>query len=75
MTVQVSVIAPDEQNSIFEGYIRVENQNNPGDFDLISVYLKTPVNNNVLQLMIYQFILKIRHSSFERIYNLFKHLI
>ena len=44
MTVQVSVVAPNEQNSEFEGYIRVENQNDPNDFDLIPVIYKTPVN-------------------------------
>jgi hypothetical protein len=41
LNIQVSVVAPDENNKEFEGYIRVENQNNPEDFELIPVYLKT----------------------------------
>jgi hypothetical protein len=44
LTVQVSVIAPDEPESDFEGYLRIENINNSSDFDLIPVILKTPVN-------------------------------
>ncbi len=38
VTVQVSVIAPDEKNSEFEGYIRVENKDNPNDFECDSYY-------------------------------------
>jgi len=40
--VQISVIAPDESNKKFEGYIRVVNQEDSSDFDVIPVYLKTP---------------------------------
>jgi len=40
VTVQVSVIAPDEKNTKFEGYIRVENIDNPDDFEKIPVILK-----------------------------------
>ena len=42
MTVQVSVIAPNIENSEFEGYIRVENLDDPEDYDSIPVILKTP---------------------------------
>jgi len=41
LTVQVSVVAPDKLNTEFEGYIRVENRQNPEDFDVVPVYLKT----------------------------------
>jgi hypothetical protein len=75
VTVQVSVVSPGEQNSEFEGYIRVENQNNPEDFDLISVYLKTPINNNVVQTIIYQYLFNFQSFTFEKMCNLFKHLI
>jgi Arylsulfotransferase (ASST) len=44
ITVQVSVIAPHETNSAFEGYIRIENINDPTDYELIPVILKTPTN-------------------------------
>jgi hypothetical protein len=63
VTVHVSVIAPNEENSVFEGYIRVENKNNPDDFDVIPVYLKTPVNvhtYNFRWTLIQQFFNKIR---------------
>ena len=43
-TVLVSVIAPDIKNSRFEGTIKIVNQDDPDDFDIISVYLKTPRN-------------------------------
>ena len=73
VTVHVSVIAPSEENSEFEGYIRVENQNDPTDFDVIPVYLKTPANVHSVQTMIHSFLitLKQRHFLFEKIWNLF----
>ena len=40
-TVQVSVVAPDEANKAYNGYIRIVNENNPVDFDVIPVYLTT----------------------------------
>ena len=43
-TVLVSVIAPDIKNNKFEGTIKIVNQDDPDDFDIISVYLKTPRN-------------------------------
>jgi hypothetical protein len=44
LTVQVSVVAPNASKSDFEGYVRVENLNNPLDFKLVPVVLKTPVS-------------------------------
>ncbi|HJX50417.1 MAG TPA: hypothetical protein VJ438_03065, partial [Candidatus Nanoarchaeia archaeon] len=58
VTVQVSIITPNEKNTRFDGYIRIENQNNPEDFDLIPVYLKTQVNFNTINFKFYPFILK-----------------
>jgi len=63
ITVFVSVVAPNEKNSKFEGYLRVENKVNPDDFDYISVYLKTPVNAHTYTFrwaLIQQFFNKIR---------------
>jgi hypothetical protein len=51
VTVHVSVVAPDEKNTDFEGYLRVENQQNPSDFDLIPVTLSTPTDTSLLQGM------------------------
>jgi len=42
VTVYVSVVSPLEENMEFEGYIRVENQDDPEDYDIVPVYLKTP---------------------------------
>jgi len=66
VTVQVSVVAPNEGNSEFEGYIQVENQDDPKDFDLIPVTLKTPVNIHAIQTTIYQFILKFKNLYSEQ---------
>ena len=41
-SVQISVVAPNKQNKKFEGTIRIENQENPEDFDVIPVHLTTP---------------------------------
>jgi hypothetical protein len=74
ITVHVSVIAPDEENSDFEGYIRVENQNDSNDFDIIPVTLKTPTNINVVhQALPHQFLLQFlqRHLFIEKLWNLF----
>jgi hypothetical protein len=43
-TVQVSVVAPDQKNSRFEGFIRVVNQDDPNDFDVVPILLKTPMS-------------------------------
>ncbi len=73
VTVQVSVITPNEENSEFEGYLRVENRENSTDFDIIPVYLKTPVNNvTIVQIIIHSFLVKLKqlHVLFEKIFNL-----
>jgi hypothetical protein len=59
ITVHVSVRAPDQQNTKFEGYIRVENQNKPNDNELIPVTLKTPTDtkNSLTTTSLIQFIL------------------
>jgi hypothetical protein len=77
ITVHVSVIAPNETNSDFEGYIRVENNDNPNDFEVIPVTLKTPVNINAAQrTMVYQFLLHFlqRHLCIEKLWSLFSPL-
>ena len=72
LTVQVSVVAPDEQNSEFDGYVRVENQNNPQDYELILVTLKTPLDMNMHITMTpsQQFMVKLKNLYSEKIYNL-----
>jgi len=55
VTVHVTVVAPDVKNTEFNGYIRVINQDNPNDSDVIPVYLKTP-RNTVLFSFVNEFL-------------------
>ncbi len=41
VTVQMTVVAPNDKNSNFDAYIRVENKDNRSDFGVIPVYLNT----------------------------------
>jgi hypothetical protein len=50
VTIQVSVIAPREKHKEFSGFIRVENQDDPEDYDVISVYLKTPMFKQIYEI-------------------------
>ena len=64
ITVNVSVTAPDEKNKQFEGYIRVENQQNPNDFELIPVSLKTPTDTyNTLVIPSFKYYMSSQHHS------------
>jgi len=74
MTVQVSVIAPNETKSVFQGQLRVENIDNSSDFGLIPVFLRTPKNIYVFHRPIYQFIVKFKNLYSEKIYYFFKTL-
>jgi len=53
VTVQVTVIAPTEENTEFEGYLRVENQNDSFDFENIPVTLKTPLDTSLTPLKLH----------------------
>ena len=44
VTVQVSVVAPNQQNQEFTGNVKVVNLENNSDFEIIPVSLVTPVN-------------------------------
>ncbi len=72
VTVQVSVVAPNKKNSGFQGYLRVENQDNTTDFGLIPVNLKTTKYIYIFHTPIYQFILKFKNLYSKLMYNLFK---
>jgi len=56
ITVEVSVEIPNEENTEFAGYIRVENSENQDDFEVIPVHINTPVNNNLLISFLYHII-------------------
>ena len=46
ITVTVSVVAPDEENKEFSGEVKIVNTEDSSDFEIISVSLATPVNQN-----------------------------
>ena len=45
VTVQVSVVVPNQKNTKFQGSLRIQNQDNASDYDTIPVTLKTPTNS------------------------------
>ena len=73
--IHVSVVAPNEIYSEFQGFIRVENKDNSSDFDLISVYLETPLNINVYYRPFFQFMLNFKNVFSECFKNLLERLI
>jgi hypothetical protein len=72
LTVQVYVTAPNQKNTEFQGYIRVINTDDPNDFDLISIYLKTPMDDCLIQVQTLQFLLQNRFVFFEKRVDLLK---
>jgi len=74
LTVYVSVVAPNQKKADFEAYIRVENQNDPTDFDVIPVTLKTPAyNNNYYMPLLHQWFIWFleRHPGIESVWDFF----
>jgi hypothetical protein len=59
IVVRVNVDVPNEQKKDFEGYVRVENKDNPEDFENIPVVLKTPFIKNLFNSWIYRILLKL----------------
>ncbi len=62
VVVQVRLTTPMEKNTEFSGHIRVENKDNPNDFSVISVFLKTSRCQNLF----------FQHF-FERLFERFPH--
>jgi hypothetical protein len=48
VTVQVSIVAPEEKNQEFSGEIKIVNAADPNDFEIIQVTLSTPKNSVLL---------------------------
>jgi len=55
ITVEVSVIAPEDENAEFTGDVKIQNLNNESDFEIIEVYLKTPRSSGIF----FDFIIKL----------------
>jgi hypothetical protein len=75
VTVQVKVVAPNEQGKKFTGNVTVININNNSDYEEISITLTTPRSRNIFVLNIFELIEKImnRLPLFQRLLNLFIH--
>jgi hypothetical protein len=52
ITVQVSIVTPPNQNTIYEGYVKIVNQDNPKDFDIIPIYVKTPKIKSIYDIFL-----------------------
>jgi len=50
ITVNVEVVAPNEQNQQFDGEVKIVNSENGSDYYIISVSLATPVNLQLTSL-------------------------
>jgi C1A family cysteine protease len=46
ITIQVSLLAPGDEETEYEGEIKVVNTNNESDYEIINIYLKTPRTRN-----------------------------
>ena len=44
VTIEVTIIAPDDSNTEFNGEVKIVNSENPDDFCIIEVTLITPIN-------------------------------
>jgi len=55
ITVEVSVMVPEDENKEFTGDVKVVNANNESDFEIIEVYLKTPRQRDIF----FNFLIKI----------------
>jgi hypothetical protein len=58
LTVDVDVIAPEDENEEFTGEIKIENSDDPGNFCIIPVELVTPCDapvNSLLELLMQRF--------------------
>jgi C1A family cysteine protease len=47
ITIEVSIMVPEDQRKVFSGEVRIENVENESDYEIISVYLKTPRSRTI----------------------------
>jgi len=47
ITIQVSVTAPEDEETVYEGEVKIVNTNNESDFEIINVYIKTPRTRSI----------------------------
>ncbi len=68
VTVNITVVAPIEKK-VFDGSLRIENQENPSDFDIVPVHITTPINKNFISSAIYQYINILKQKMFVLLKN------
>jgi len=68
--VEVDVIAPDKKNKEYRGEIKVVNQDNPEDFDIVPIYLKTPLDKIIFNKPLLKF-LRLLILQFPILYQIF----
>ena len=56
ITIQVSVVAPDEQNKDFGGMVKIVNKENSSDYCILSASLATPKNKQMISTSFIQFL-------------------
>lgn len=70
VTVEVSVVAPEEKNKEFSGEVKIINKENYSDFEIITVSLTTPRS----RLLNFQFIEQIL-SRYPLLYQIFEKIL
>jgi probable HAF family extracellular repeat protein len=70
ITVTIHVVAPPQQESMFEGFIIVENMENKSDFEIISVSLTTPRSREILKSLLYNLI-----ERFPKLFPIIRYLL
>jgi hypothetical protein len=58
VTIQVSVVAPEDPDEEFNGYIKIVNVDDSSDSCLIHVSLVTPQNTSLIELLVQNYIQK-----------------
>ncbi|MBN1860335.1 MAG: aryl-sulfate sulfotransferase [Candidatus Thermoplasmatota archaeon] len=73
ITIEVTVIAPNEKKSKFEGYLHVENRQNSSDFDVVPILLNTPLSFTAFRWTIFHQLIVHFLQRHERIENLWSY--
>ncbi len=70
ITVQVTVVAPEEKNMLYEGTVKVVNKENNSDYEHIQVTLQTPKARITAYPLLYRFF-----DRFPNAFSLLRHLL
>ncbi len=73
LTVRVSVVTPNEKNMVFQGSLRVENHDNSTDFEVIPVYLKTPLSQDLPFLKYFEGLFRVFPNAFPLLRHLLRY--